>query len=59
MGFFAGFSLFSLLLIEPFAVVHYAADGRVACRSDLDKVKADLACPFKGGPCINDPNLIV
>jgi len=43
MVFLVGGSKPSFLLIEPLAIIHYAADGRVAGRRDLHKVQTSLA----------------
>jgi hypothetical protein len=35
---------FAFLLVEPFAVIHYSAYGRVAVGRDFDEIQTDLAC---------------
>jgi hypothetical protein len=59
VGFFAGLAGLSLLLIEPFAVVHYPANRRFAGRRHLDKVKSRLASFFEGEISVNNSDLIV
>ena len=42
LAFFTAFAIFTLLLIKPFAIVHYAANRRVAIGRYLHKVQTSL-----------------
>lgn len=59
MGFLTRIPGLSLLLVEPFAVIHYPADGRFAGRGNLDQVQSRLARLVEGEIPVNNTNLIV
>lgn len=50
---------FSFLLVEPLAIVHYAANRGDALGSDLDEVQVSLACFTHSHISFNYPHLIV
>jgi len=57
--FFMRLSDLSFLLVQPFAVIHDSADGRLACWSNLDKIKADFARLADCFVSVNDSDLPV
>jgi hypothetical protein len=59
MGFLPGFPHLSLLLVKPFAVIHYPAYRRVAGRRNLDKVEHRLFRFFKRENPVNYTHLVI
>ena len=59
LALFAAFTIFTLLLIKPFAVVHYTANRRVAIRRDLHKVQTSLTGFARSYILFYNPNLLV
>lgn len=50
---------FSLLLVLPLAVIHDAADRRIAGGCHLYKIQPHFACPVQGFPRVHNADLIV
>ena len=48
-----------LLLIQPLAVVHDAADRRLARRGHLDEIQANLTGPIEGILLAHDTDLVI
>ena len=59
MAFFAAFATLAFLLIQPFAVIHYATNRRGALRGNLHKVQADFSGLANGQISFYNPQLIV
>jgi hypothetical protein len=59
MVLFVGLAKSSFLSIQPFAVVHYSAYGRAACRCDFHEVQTSVAGSIYGLVSVNNSDLIV
>jgi len=59
MAFFTPFTKLSFLLIEPLAIVHYSADGRIAHRCNFHKIQTCIDSFLQCLVFVYDPNLIV